>query len=120
MESFRGHLGKSLEYWSCPPRLKKITKIERKTYSVDSTPQDAGKISGPSKCLCNSRSSRLRSINSFDFIDKFCSSKYHFIIATESSGLIKKKMKKSENRISVGFLNINNFVSQFVKWLIWT
>ena len=63
MKSYRGNLWESLDL------LVKITKAERKTYSIESTPQDAGEISGPDKCLCNSIS-RLRSINSFDFIDK--------------------------------------------------
>ena len=33
-------------------------------------PQDGSEISSPSKCQCNLRSSQLKSMNSFDFMDK--------------------------------------------------
>ena len=128
MESYRENLWKRLEYWWYSPRLTKITQVTRGTYSIEPTPQDAGEISAPSNCMCNSSSSHLRSINSFDIIDNSSYQICRFVLLfkislkllQQNTRLVKKETRKAENRISLDFLNSSGFAFQFVERCIWS
>ena len=81
-----------------PTKSEKITKVPRRTYSIEPTPQDAGEISGPSKCMCNSSSSHLRSINSFDIIDSSSYQIWQFVAFQNITYIIAAERRTCQER----------------------